>query len=105
VKTRWPLTFFAPAFALAVPFWWIGSLTGMQLMPGLSVSALMIFCPLVAARILVRRERGAARVRDLLKRSFEFRRVTDERLYLPILLLIPVISAVLYGLMCALEPP
>ena len=35
--------FFPLLFALSVPFWLIGAVTDLQLMPGLSVSALMAF--------------------------------------------------------------
>ena len=47
-QKRSAVTFFVPVFALSVPFWWIGSVSDLQVMPGLSVSALMTFCPVVA---------------------------------------------------------
>ena len=100
-----PLTFFALVFALSVPFWWLGSAVDLQLMQGLSVSALMTFCPMLAALLLVDRESGMAGVRGLVKRSVDFRRITDKRWYLPILLLMPAVSVVVYGLMRALELP
>ena len=103
VPRRSPLTFFVLVFSLSVPFWWIGSVTDLQLMPGLSVSVLMAFCPMVAALPLVRRESGMAGVRGLLKRSFDFSRITDKRWYLPILLLMPAVSLVVYGLMRVLD--
>ena len=96
---RSPLTFFGLVFALSTPFWWIGSMTDLQLMPGLSVSALMTFCPMVAALLLVCRERGTTGGRALLKRSFDFRRIADTRWYLPVMLLMPLVSLVVYALM------
>jgi len=105
VQKRSPLKFFALVFSLSVPFFWIGSVTELQLMPGLSVSALATFCPMIAALLLVRRESGMAGVRDLLKRSVDFKRITDKRWYLPILLLMPVVSLVVYALMGALHLP
>ena len=102
---RFPLTFFALVFALSVPFFWIGSVTDLQLMPGLSVSVLAAFCPMVAALLLVRRESGTTGVRDLLKRSVDLSRITDKRWYLPILLLMPAVSLVVYGLMRGLDLP
>ena len=45
---RSPLTFFVLVFSLSTPFWWIGNVTDLQLMPGLSVSVLMAFCPMIA---------------------------------------------------------
>ena len=99
------LTFFVLVFSLSLPFWWLGAVSDMQLMPGLSVSALMAFCPMVAALLLVRWESGATGVRGLLRRSVDFRRITDPRWYLPILLLMPVVSLVVYGLMRGLDLP
>jgi uncharacterized protein len=50
---RSPLTFFLLVFALSVPFWLMGAVTGLELLPGLPVSSLMACCPLLAALILV----------------------------------------------------
>ncbi|CAN5124407.1 hypothetical protein BH11PSE10_BH11PSE10_09810 [soil metagenome] len=105
VQQRSLLTFFALVFALSVPFWWIGSATDLQLMPGLSVSVLMAFGPMVAALVLVHRESGMTGVRKLLKRSVDFRRITDRRWYLPILLLMPLTSLAVYGVMRGLGLP
>ena len=100
-----PLTFFILVFSLSVPFFWLGAVTVLQVMPGLSVSALGAFCPMFAALLLVRRERSATGVRDLLLRSVDFRRITDKRWYLPILLLMPTVSVVVYALMRGLGLP
>lgn len=55
---------FAPVlFALSIPLWWIGVVSPRQLLPGLpATTALLVFCPLVAATLLVYRERGPAGV-------------------------------------------
>lgn len=42
---------------------------------------------------------------SLLKRSFDFRRTTDNRWYLPILLLMPLVGVAVYGLMRGLNLP
>jgi hypothetical protein len=47
------MRFFLLVFALSFPLWFFGALTGLPLMPGLSVSALMTFCPLAAALMFV----------------------------------------------------
>ncbi len=99
------LPFVALVFALSIPFFWMGSVTDLQLMPGLSVSVLAAFCPMIAALLLVRRESGATGVRELLKRAIDFKRITDRRWYLPILLLIPAVSVAVYGLMRGLNLP
>ena len=94
-----PLKFVLLVFALSVPFWLIGGVTDLQLMPGLSVSALMGFCPMVAALSLVYREGGVAGARALLIRSFDFKRIKSKRWLVPVLFLLPVVSLVVYGLM------
>lgn len=107
MNRRSPRCFFALVLALSVPFWLLGANTDLQLMPGLSVSALMAFCPVAAATVLVHRESGAAGVTDLLRRSFDFKRITDRRWYLPILLTMPAVSVVVFALMTwmAMPPP
>lgn len=94
-----PLKFFLLVFALSIPFWLIGAVTDLQLMPGLSVSALMAFCPMVAALILVHAENKTAGVTELLRRSFDFKRIRAKRWYVPILLLMPAVNVAVYGLM------
>ncbi len=93
------LTFFTLVLGLSAPFWLLGAVTDAQLMPGLSVSALMSFCPAAAALLLVYREKGTQGVTELLRRSFDFHLITNKRWYIPILLLMPSISAIVYALM------
>ncbi len=88
-----------------MPFWLLGGVTSLQLMPGLSVSALGAFCPMVAALILVHRERRAAGVTDLLRRSFDFRRIRAKGWYVPILLLMAGVNGAVYGVMRWLDMP
>ena len=45
----WPPRRFLLVFALSIPFFLAGGLNDLQLMPGLSVSALAAFCPIAAA--------------------------------------------------------
>lgn len=96
---RSPLKFFALVLGLSMPFWLLGAATDLQLMPGLSVSALMTFCPAAAALILVHKDNPAHGVRELLRKSFDFQRIADKRWYAPILLLMPCVSVSVYGLM------
>jgi len=56
-------------FALSAPFWLVGAVAPRELMPRLPVSALMVVCPLLAAVMLVSRERGVAGVRELIERA------------------------------------
>ena len=97
--------FFLLVFALSIPFWLIGVATDLQLMPGLSISALMGFCPMVAALILVKSNKGSAGVLALLKRSFDFKRVQDKRWLVPVLLLMPAVNLVVFGLLRWMDMP
>ena len=103
--SRSPLKFFLLVFTLSVPFWLIGGVTDLQLMPGLSVSALMTFCPMVAALIFVHRERGTSGVVALLRRSFDSERIKAKRWYAPILLLMAGVNVAVYGLMRWMDMP
>ncbi len=98
-KSRSPLTFFALVFGLSIPFWLLGAATDLQWMPGLSVSVLMAFCPMAAALVLVYRENKAAGLTELMARSLDFKRIKAKRWYVPMFLLMPGVSAVVYGLM------
>jgi membrane protease YdiL (CAAX protease family) len=94
-----PLKFFVLVFGLSVPFWLLGAGSDLQLMPGLSVSALMTFCPTLAALLLVYRERRTVGMIRLLKRSFDFRRIKVKTWLLPIVLVMPGVNAVVYAFM------
>ena len=104
-EKRSPLKFFLLVFALSLPLWLIGAVTPLQLLPGLPVSSLMSFCPLIAASILVYREDKTAGVTELLKRSFDYRRVRAKVWYVPTVLLMPGIAILAYGLMRLVRLP
>jgi uncharacterized protein len=72
---RSPLKFFLLVFALSIPFALIGAVTGLQLYPGIPVTALAFVCPATAAAILAYRENGTAAVTTLLRRSFDYKRI------------------------------
>ena len=57
-KGVFPFAFFGLVFALSVPFWLVGSLTGGTFLPGLPVSSAMVLCPALAAALLVGRVHG-----------------------------------------------
>ena len=99
------ILFFALVFAFSTPFFVLGGATNLQLMPGLSVSALAAFAPVAAALVLVYRDGGTAGMLALLKRSFDFRRIQDKRWLVPVLFLMPTVSLTVYGLMRWMEIP
>jgi hypothetical protein len=95
-RRRSPLIFFLLVYALAIPFWILGAVTGIELLPGLPVAALMTVCPVIAALILVHRETGVAEMIALLKRSFDYKQIKAKVWYLPILFLVPAVAVLSY---------
>ncbi|MEV5412751.1 CPBP family intramembrane glutamic endopeptidase [Thermopolyspora sp. NPDC052614] len=88
-----PLRFFALVFALSVPLWGLGELAGVVgvVRPyNLPVSALMGFCPLIAALLLLPRGERLA----LLKRAVAS--FGPKRWYVPALLLMPGLAVASY---------
>jgi uncharacterized protein len=96
-KSKAPLKFFLLVFVLSVPFWVIGAMTGLQLLPGIPVAALAFVCPGLAAVIHVYHESRAAGVKALLRRSFDYQRIASNFWYLPIVLLLPIVSVLSFG--------
>jgi membrane protease YdiL (CAAX protease family) len=91
--------FFVLVFALTIPFLVLGAVTGLELLPGLPVASLIAVCPVTAAVIVVYREHKGAGVRALLKRSLDFARITAKVWYVPILLLMPLVMVVSFGVL------
>lgn len=100
-----PWAFFLLVIALSIPFWLLGAATGIELLPHLPVSALGAFCPALAAVILVYREKKAAGVIALLRRSVDYSRIPSKAWYVPIVLLMPAVILVAYWVMRALGMP
>ncbi len=97
--SRPPLKFFLLVFVFSVPVWLIGAVADVQVLPGLPLSALGAICPMLAALVLVHGQRKTAGVAGLLRRSFDFKRIRHKRWYVPIVLLMPGVSVLVYGLM------
>jgi membrane protease YdiL (CAAX protease family) len=98
--------FFLLIVAFSLLVWLVGSTTRWQPVPGLPLSGLlMAFCPAAAALVLVYRRDGAAGVAALLKRSLDFNRIKAKAWYLPILLLMPAVMVLSYGVMRLLGRP
>jgi membrane protease YdiL (CAAX protease family) len=95
---RSPLTFFVLTFALAIPFVVFGALTGLLLLPGLPVAALMFVCPGMAALILTYREHGTAGAKALLNRALDYKRISPKVWYSPIVLIAPCVAVLSYGI-------
>jgi hypothetical protein len=99
------LAFFVLVFALSVPFWLVGAQSSVQLVQGLPITTLMVFCPLIAASILVYREKGRAGLTSLIERAFDYHRIRAKFWYLPIVLLNPAVMMLSYEVMRWQELP
>jgi uncharacterized protein len=104
LQGRSPLAFFLLAFALSIPFWLFGAATGIELLPGLPVAALIAICPATAALILLARQSGTAGAIALLKRSFDHERIRAKIWYIPALLA-PAVATVSFGTMRLMGVP
>lgn len=93
------LLFFVLVFVLTIPFLVLGALTGLEILPGLPVASLGAVCPATATVIVVYRERKSAGVTALLKRAFDFTRITAKVWYIPALLLMPLVMALSFGVL------
>src|SRR5450631_42056 len=98
-RNKSPWKFFLLVFVLTIPFLLVGALTTFHLLPGIPLAAFAIVCPVTAALIFVYREKKFAGVKELLKRSFDFKRVKSKIWYVPLLLLMPCIMLLSYIVM------
>lgn len=96
---RSPLKFLLLLVALSVPFWVLEWATPVQLLPGLPLSGLMAFCPMLAAMLLVYGEDRRGGVIELLRRSFDYERIGAKVWYLPTLFLMPGVMLLSYAVM------
>lgn len=103
IRPTW--RFFLLIIAFSAPFWLLGALLGIQLLPGLPLSSLGFVCPVAAALVLAWRENGARGVKDLLKRSLDMGRVKQRAWILPVILLMPFVSAATWGFLRATGTP
>jgi len=96
------LKFFLLVLLLSIPFWILGAMAVdlTKILPiKLPISALMTFCPLLAATILVYEQRKMLGVKELLELAFDFKKITDKKWYIPIVFVMPVIATLSYGYM------
>jgi len=101
-RNKSAIKFFLLVLVLSIPFWILGALTKdlTKILPiKLPISALMAFCPMLAAMILVYRARKTQGLKELLQRAFDLKRIKDKKWYLLIVLLMPCIAALSYGYM------
>jgi membrane protease YdiL (CAAX protease family) len=88
-----PFAFFVLLFLISIPFWIAGAVSGAFLLPGLPLSALGAFCPVLAAMFLLYRESGWPGATALLARSFDWTRI-GRKAWLAAAVLLPVVPFV-----------
>jgi len=99
------LPFIAFVFVLSIPFWVLGIIYPIQILPGLPISALGAFIPALAALILTYQQDRRSGVLQLLERSFDFKRIKNKYWFLALLLINPAIAVFAYGIMRATGEP
>ena len=102
------LNFAVLEFALSIPFWGWVALAHAGVVPDLQMlNAAWSLTPMMAASILVYRERGAAGLRALFGRCFDYKRIKSRAWLLPVLLLEPFIVFTQYeiALLLGAQPP
>lgn len=102
-----PLLFFVLVYALSIPFWVLDVIFPMNLpVDNLPVTDIVAtFCPAIAASILVYREEKFLGVRNLWKRAFDYKRITQKIWYVPIIFLMPLLYVMTYGVMRLVGQP
>jgi membrane protease YdiL (CAAX protease family) len=98
---RSPLLFFVLVYALSIPLWVLNVIYPMKIpVDNLPVTDILAtFSPMVAASILVYREEKLSGVKNLLKRAFDYKRITKKVWYIPIIFLMPFIYVLTYVIM------
>lgn len=98
---RSPLLFFVLVYALSIPLWVLNVIYPMRIpVDNLPVTDIVAtFTPVVAASILVYREEKLLGVKNLLKRTFDYKRITKKVWYVPIIFLMPLIYVLTYVIM------
>ena len=93
------IKFFLLVFILSIPFWILGYVATdlTKILPiKLPISALMTFCPLIAATILIYKKQKMKGVKELLKQAFDFKKITNKKWYVLIVFLMPVLAFISY---------
>ncbi len=98
---RSPFLFFVLVYALSIPLWVLNVIFPMKLpVDNLPVTDIVAtFSPAIAASILLYREEGFLGTKNLWKRTFDYKRITQKIWYVPIIFLMPLIYVLTYGIM------
>jgi len=92
ISTKTPknvTAFFVLTFALSLPFYILSTFVPEMVVPS---GLLITFAPMISALILTFRENGSDGAKALIKRSFDFKKITRKMWYAPILFIMPIVS-------------
>lgn len=84
---------------LCIPFWVIGTIYDIEILPGFKLFQMGLAMPMFAALILTFYERGWVGTVALLRRTYDFSRINPRVWFLPMLLLFPSIGFINYWIM------
>jgi membrane protease YdiL (CAAX protease family) len=90
------LRFIFLLFGLSIPFWVLGAIFDVQLFPGFKLFQLPLAMPAVAALLLIYWESGTTGLVALLKRTYDFHKISSPLWYLPMLLIYPSFGLINY---------
>jgi membrane protease YdiL (CAAX protease family) len=101
LANRSPWIFFLLVYALTLPLWLLSTRVHFEGLPdNLPVTDIgATFVPLLAALILVYREKKGKGVRELLGKTFDYRKIKERAWYGPILFLMPLVYLLTYWVM------
>lgn len=105
VSSRSIGAYFGLVVLLTIPFWVMGAVIDVQILPGIHISALMFVTPGLAAAILVYRSSGSAGIIALLRRCVDVSRIKPVTWFLPIVLITPAVLVLSYWVMNVLNLP
>ncbi len=97
--TKSPFKFFVLVYVLSIPFLLVGTLTHIQLLPGIPLAGLAVICPVIAAAFFAYREQRLTGVKELLQRSFDFKPVKNNIWYISTILIPLGISFLMFFVM------
>jgi membrane protease YdiL (CAAX protease family) len=94
--------FFILVFVLSIPFWILGNVYPVQLLPGLPASALGVLAPALAAGIMTYRRSRLPAVGQLLARSFDLVRIHNKYWFLVFVLFNPFVAVLAFFIVRAI---
>ncbi len=93
------LAFFALVIAFSLPFWILGAISPVALLPGVPLSGLGAVTPALAALILAYIQAGRAGMGRLLRRAWDVHAIRHPAWWLVIVAVNPLIAVAAYGVL------